>query len=481
MILDRSHRQWLLLTLVVLGIGSVSYAVYASGPTGVSGGSLPGLVFGLVGTAMMIFAGLLSARRQVPTWRIGSAQFWLKGHIWLGLLSVAFILFHAGFRWGGPVEIGLWLTTAVIILSGVVGLAFQQVLPRLVTTRVPNETFIDQVPYQCASMQFLADKLISEISSKLDTSANAAINVAEDVARQRKWLKRDGDLQKIVAAIYENPPQLAPDAADKPAPAPAAKAQDKPAAKSSSVLEQARKQGSDGVDKPAGKPAAKPSSVLEQARKQGSGGAGKPAGKKPSAKGASVLEQARAQQAAPAEGGGEESAKPDEKPAKSVLEMARGQAAAPARKPAKTSKSPGGPVKAARPVTQKSLPKEERPAPKPASEERKVIRTDELKTFYLKTVRPFLGLSSSHNAPLSRADRRRAAFRKMRADLPSELHQPLDQLEEFCDRRGQLHRLTTIHRWLHGWLYLHVPVSAALLILFVAHVVMSLRVVPWEW
>ena len=90
MILDRAHRQWRLLTMVVLVIGSVAYATYASGPSGVSGGSLPGLVFGLVGTAMMVFAGLLSARRQVPTWRIGSAQFWLKGHIWIGLLSVAF-------------------------------------------------------------------------------------------------------------------------------------------------------------------------------------------------------------------------------------------------------------------------------------------------------------------------------------------------------------------------------------------------------
>ena len=400
--------------MVVLVIGSAAYATYASGPSGVSGGSLPGLVFGLVGTAMMGFAGLLSARRQVPTWRIGSAQFWLKGHIWIGLLSVAFILFHAGFRWGGPGEIGLWLTTAVIILSGVIGLALQQVLPRLLTTRVPNETFIDQVPYQCASMQFLADKSISEISGKLDTSANAALNVAEDVARQRKWLKRDGDLQKIVSAIYENSPQLDPDAADKPTATMPAKSQDKPAAG--------------------------PSSVLEQARKQGSGGVDKPAKKKSPAKGGSVLEQARAQ----AEGS--------------------------VRKP-----------KATRPVTQKSLPREKRPTPKPTSEKRKVIRTDELRAFYLKAVRPFLGLLSSHNAPLSRSDSRRSAFRKMREDLPSELHEVLDQLEHFCDRRSQLHRLVTIHRWLHGWLYLHVPFSAALLVLFVAHVVMSLRVVPWEW
>ena len=430
--------------MVVLVIGSVAYATYASGPSGVSGGSLPGLVFGLVGTAMMVFAGLLSARRQVPTWRIGSAQFWLKGHIWIGLLSVAFILFHAGFRWGGPVEIGLWLTTAVIILSGVIGLALQQVLPRLLTTRVPNETFIDQVPYQCASMQFLADKSISEISGKLDTSANAALNVAEDVARQRKWLKRDGDLQKIVSAIYENSPQLDPDVADKPAATMPAKSQDKPTAR--------------------------PSSVLEQARKQGSGGADKPATKTSTAKGGSVLEQARAQQAARGEDSDQDSSEAEKKPAMSVLEQARAQAESSVRK-----------SKATRPVTQKSLPREKRPIPKPTSEKRKVIRTDELRAFYLKAVRPFLGLLSSHNAPLSRSDSRRSAFRKMREDLPSELHEVLDQLEHFCDRRSQLHRLVTIHRWLHGWLYLHVPFSAALLVLFVAHVVVSLRVVPWEW
>ena len=48
---------------------------------------------------------------------------------------------------------------------------------------------------------------------------------------------------------------------------------------------------------------------------------------------------------------------------------------------------------------------------------------------------------------------------------------------EMCIRDS----LRTIHRWLHGWLYLHVPVSASLLVLFIIHVVISLRVVPWDW
>ncbi len=183
MILDRSHKRWLLVSLAILAIATVAYSWSSSQPGGPSGGSRAGLLFGILGSGMMVFAGLLSARRSVPTWRIGSAAFWLKGHIWLGLLSLAMILFHAGFRWGGPVEIGLWVTTLAIIVTGVVGLVLQHVLPRQLTTRVPNETFVDQLPYQCASMQFLADKAVAEVVGPLDTGAPDAIGVAEEVAR----------------------------------------------------------------------------------------------------------------------------------------------------------------------------------------------------------------------------------------------------------------------------------------------------------
>ncbi len=50
----------------------------------------------------------------------------------------------------------------------------------------------------------------------------------------------------------------------------------------------------------------------------------------------------------------------------------------------------------------------------------------------------------------------------------------LDALEELCVQRGRLRVQERVHRWLHGWLLLHVPLSAALLILTIAHIVMSL-------
>ena len=36
----------------------------------------------------MIFAALLGARKKVPVWRVGRAQTWMRGHLWLGVLTL---------------------------------------------------------------------------------------------------------------------------------------------------------------------------------------------------------------------------------------------------------------------------------------------------------------------------------------------------------------------------------------------------------
>ena len=64
---------------------TIVYILYAvESPAGPRGGSALGLTFGIAGYALMLYAGLLGARKKVPTWRIGRAQTWMRGHIWLG-------------------------------------------------------------------------------------------------------------------------------------------------------------------------------------------------------------------------------------------------------------------------------------------------------------------------------------------------------------------------------------------------------------
>jgi hypothetical protein len=109
----------------------------------------------------MIFAGVLGARRKVPTWQIGRGTFWMKGHIWLGLLSYPLILFHGGFGLGGTLTTVLMVLFTIVIVSGILGLLLQQVLPRLMLTRVPLETVYEQIDVIVTQLRTESDELVT--------------------------------------------------------------------------------------------------------------------------------------------------------------------------------------------------------------------------------------------------------------------------------------------------------------------------------
>src|SRR4051812_4253236 len=120
--IDTTHRPWLIASLAIFGVSLAMYIPYAmNAPAGAQGGSFFGLVYGIVGYGFMLFAGLLGAREKVPVWRIGRAKTWMKGHLWLGLLSLPMILFHGGFAARGPLTAVLMTLLVVVVLSGLVG------------------------------------------------------------------------------------------------------------------------------------------------------------------------------------------------------------------------------------------------------------------------------------------------------------------------------------------------------------------------
>src|SRR2546426_12335413 len=94
-------------------------------PQGRSGGSVVGIAFGIIGSAFMAFAGLLGARKKFPVWRLGPAQTWMRGHLWLGVLSLPLILFHGAVRFGGGPAAGLMGFLGLRIFGGGVGPGFR--------------------------------------------------------------------------------------------------------------------------------------------------------------------------------------------------------------------------------------------------------------------------------------------------------------------------------------------------------------------
>ncbi|HEU5197458.1 MAG TPA: hypothetical protein VFW70_22155 [Methylomirabilota bacterium] len=175
MLIDSGHRKWIAACVVILAICTVIYVPYArSALNGPSGGSFWGLTFGIFGSILMTFAGVLGARRKVPTWHIGRATFWLKGHIWLGLIAYPIILFHAGFGLGGPLTIALMAVFTIVVLSGIFGVILQQMLPRLMLNKVPLETVYEQIDSIVGQLRTESDDLVAAACGPIGVEPAAA-------------------------------------------------------------------------------------------------------------------------------------------------------------------------------------------------------------------------------------------------------------------------------------------------------------------
>lgn len=152
-------------TGVVFLAALIGYAAYAvRTPGGPRGGTAIGLAFGIAGYAVMLFEGLLGVRKKVPIWRLGRAQTWMRGHLWLGVLTLPLILFHAGFAFRGPLTAVLMALLVIVVASGVAGAILQHYLPRMITTRVPMETIYEEIPHVRAQLRDEAEQLVTALA-----------------------------------------------------------------------------------------------------------------------------------------------------------------------------------------------------------------------------------------------------------------------------------------------------------------------------
>lgn len=434
MLIDKTHLGWGLGSAAFLGVATVGFVLAGAGPGGVSGGSVAGLTFGALSLAMMTFAGLLAVRKKFPAVRLGSAQFWLRGHIWLGLLSLPLAFYHSNFRFGGALEQVFMIVLLVVIASGVFGLAMQQFLPRLLKVRAPLETFPQQIPYLCQKFQEEGDQLIKELQ---------------------------GSVKKA------GPPPAAAEGGDAPAPS-AAKAMlaaKAAAAKAAAVAPSA--ETDDGLIKPTAP--TKPKSDVAAAIL--------------AAKAAKAAKATTAADSTPEKIDGEPGpAKPKSAALAAILAAKAAKAAAdnsvtaanPSTEPAPTPAKPSAekPPVAVKPALPKAAPTKPDVA---------MPRLELLTRFYQERVTPFLSSDPliAARQELASENYARMAFANLAVDLPSQAIAAVQRLEEMVAERRQFLVQVRIQNWLRSWLLIHVPLSAALFVLAALHVITALRVVPW--
>lgn len=326
MLLDKSQRGWAIGSLWILAAALAIYVPYTLiSPAGPRGGSAVGLLFGIAGFGFMLYAAALGARKRVPTWRLGRAKAWMRGHLWLGLLALPMILLHGGFHFGGTLTRVLMWLLIITVASGVYGALLQNSLPGKMTSDMPLETIYDEIGHVRGLLREEADRKVESLCGEMGF------------------------------------------------------------AKSSEAATEQRAGGFTAL--------------------------------RPIAASAAPLRTSAA------------------------VSAGASAAVAPAAEIVLLTEAESGP----------------------------------LRTFYLEEMRAFLESPNKRGQQLLDEARASSVFANLRTVLPMAAHGTLADLEDICDEARQLLRQERLHRWLHGWLLLHIPLSLALIMLGAVHAVMALR------
>jgi hypothetical protein len=99
---------------------------------------------------------------------------------------------------------------------------------------------------------------------------------------------------------------------------------------------------------------------------------------------------------------------------------------------------------------------------------------DPLRTFYAEEVGPYLERGRRSGSVLRSAARAAGLFADLAVRAPTAAA-TVRRLEELCAARRQYDAQVRLHRWLHNWQLVHMPLSIALCVALAVHIVTALK------
>ena len=415
------------------------------------GGTPLGLIFGAISFGIFIFAALLGVRKKLVLWRVGTVQRWLRAHIWLTLLTVPLVILHTGFRLGGPMTTLLVVLYVIVMVSGLYGLALQHQLPRMMMERLPAESVYEQIPHIRAQLYAAAQKMRDSFNpappKKTDAGAPAP--------SAAKAVTTGSTPMASTASALSTPTARAKTVVGSTITAETVK---------SSVLSATYPK-----TPPSNPVEAKPAETMGTPTARVPEGAPVPAGTEPAKE---VALPAVTPKSIPPPSPIAESAKaPGEKPPPTTV--AQATVAAVADRGSDPNK-PQPTAAAIRPATPKpATPAAAKPAAAP------VAPTDAaseaaLLDFLDRQILPYLVATRGKRFRLGNARFSEDTFRFVRLRVTEAYRGRVDEIQAWCDERRMLDLQIKLHHWLHGWLFVHAPISFLLLMLTAWHAFVTL-------
>ncbi len=436
------------------------------------GGTPLGLIFGAISLGIFVFAALLNLRKKVPLWRIGTVQLWLRAHIWLTFLTIPLILLHSGFRFGGPMTTLLMVLYALVMVSGIYGLALQHIMPRLMKERLPAETVFEQIPHICAQLCVAAEKMRDSFKPappKTPASGAPAPSPAKTVAAGAAVMaSTKGELStpvaraKSVTGSTVTAEPVAVTAAASTAAALVKAVEVSPEVVSGSVANAAAPAAPAKPAETIGTPTAR---VQSEPPGVSVPRASVPPGDE-AAPDPPVVPSAPAP-AAPEKSAAASPAPPTPAPKPAEAPDPKAEAPLVAKPAAPTATKPAVPVAAKPAAKPAAAPAKPAAPPDPESEAALVEFID-------RQILPYLRARRGERFRFGQARFSDDTFRFVKLRVAENYRSRVEEIQAWCDERRMLDVQTRLHHWLHAWLFIHVPFSFLLLMLTIWHAFVTL-------
>lgn len=150
------------------------------------------LVWGIAAATLLLAALLHGWRRRAmkvaSKLGLGRSRTWLELHVHGGLLFLLLMLLHSGFRLPtGVVTWWLWGLSLWITASGLVGLALQKWIPRVLASGLSTEAHYDRIPELCEEIRERAERLAESSGDQLRALYRSSVAPALE-RPTRRWI-----------------------------------------------------------------------------------------------------------------------------------------------------------------------------------------------------------------------------------------------------------------------------------------------------
>src|SRR6185503_19423310 len=146
MAVPNSGPLWRRIFLVLL-IGTSASYVYYDRREFTHGGSAFGLAYGIAGTALILLLAFFGIRKRWYRSTFGTLEQWMQSHIYLGVLVLIILFFHAGGRFNDKIAVATLVLVIIVVASGIAGAILYATVPRMLT-EVESELTVEEIADQ---------------------------------------------------------------------------------------------------------------------------------------------------------------------------------------------------------------------------------------------------------------------------------------------------------------------------------------------